>query len=433
MADAESTHDDIVGFHHAPQSPALFCAAPQVGSIPTPNRVDPDVAFEADFFSDKLELGGDDVEFWSFRADNGDKLFPGPLRRARAGQVVHHKLKTSKHTHTLHHHGLEPGPHDDGVGHTSFEVHGNYTYQLRPTNPGTYFYHCHVNTPLHFEMGMYGGFIVDPASGPGSVYGDEATRYDVEAFWAFGGWDVRKHELHQAAGLLGEDAGLNVWEPQYLHINGAFGAAAARSRRVTIDAQTGQTVCLRLLNAGYSVARVTFGGLEARMVGSDGRRLTSSFVVDEWLMSGAERYEALLRPTRPGTYAITVESFHYITGRSLGTVTGNLVVTGPDVTPPPPVEPPVETPEGPVIVAPPPIPEPGLGATPPTAPATGPPVGTPARSAPADHPAAHHPATRPGPPKGKPVTKRKRKKALSRKRAAVLRRRRRAAARRRGR
>ena len=76
------------------------------------------------------------------------------------------------------------------------------------------------------------------------------------------------------------------------------------------------------------------------------------------MMSGAERYEAMLRPTRPGTYAIDVEFFHYITGRSLGVVTGNLVVTGPDVTPPSPSCRRSRRPPGPVVVAPGPFPEP---------------------------------------------------------------------------
>lgn len=390
MADIVSTHAEKVGFYNAPQSPALFCEMNEVGSIETPNRVNPDVSFVSKFFSDKIELDGQDIEFWTFRADNGDKLFPAPLRRVRAGQVFHNTIETSKHVHTIHHHGLEPGPHDDGVPHMSFATSGKYTYQIRPLDPGTYFYHCHVNTPLHFEMGMYGGFIVDPKDGPGSIYGDAATRYDVEAFWACGGWDVDKHGLNQASGFEGEDVGLNVWVPDYLHINGAFGSASERSNRVTIHAQTGQTVALRLLNAGYTIAKVTFP-MEAEMVGSDGRQFPSSFVVDDWIISGAERYEALLRPMKPGTYPIHVEYFHYITGNSVGKVTGNMVVVGPDKTPVS-VLPPVSSPNGsPIILAPPIMAEPGLGTTSPTAPSGDPAV--PVTSAPADHPASHHPAT----------------------------------------
>ena len=114
---------------------------------------------------------------------------------------------------------------------------------------------------------------------------------------------MRKHDLHQSAGLLGENVGLNVWEPQYLHINGAFGDAAARSQRVTINAQRGRRF-LRLLNAGYSIAEVNSAGSWPSSSARTAVRSPRSFTVDEWMTSGAERYEAMLRPTRPGTYPI---------------------------------------------------------------------------------------------------------------------------------
>ena len=120
MPDIVSTHDSEVGYYHEPQPPHLFCKAPAVGTIATPNRVAPDVTLVAKFISDTIALDGKDVEFWTFRADNGDKLFPVPLRRVKAGQVFHHTLKPSKHVHTLHHHGMEPGAHDDGVSHMRF-------------------------------------------------------------------------------------------------------------------------------------------------------------------------------------------------------------------------------------------------------------------------------------------------------------------------
>src|SRR3954449_12359454 len=146
---------------------------PHEGSPVTEFRQTPDRTFLRKFFNRTLRFpDGLETEIWSFEDERSGRVLPAPALRAREGEIVHVRLEPSKRVHTIHHHGMEPDPRNDGVGHSSFEVTGSYTYQWKPQvgapgNPnvgsaGSYFYHCHVNTVLHVQMGMAGALIVDP-------------------------------------------------------------------------------------------------------------------------------------------------------------------------------------------------------------------------------------------------------------------------------
>ncbi|MCK4841988.1 MAG: multicopper oxidase domain-containing protein [Methylococcales bacterium] len=96
---------------------------------------------------------------------------PSPAIRVEQGDIVWIQLENSHYfPHTIHLHGVDhpwvdsSGEGNDGVPQTSdkFVLPGqSKTYEIRPRQPGTFVYHCHVQTHVHLAMGLVGMFIVE--------------------------------------------------------------------------------------------------------------------------------------------------------------------------------------------------------------------------------------------------------------------------------
>ena len=353
-----------------PSQAAFASQQPHEGSPLTEFRQNPDKTFFRQFFNRRLRFpDGSEHEIWSFEDEVSGRRFPAPLIRVQEGDVVHVTLKPQKRVHTIHHHGMEPDPRNDGVGHTSFEVTGGYTYQWQPEpgvpgNPnrgagGTYFYHCHVNTVLHVQMGMAGGIVVDPVVHPDFPVPAGARRsfvdgplYDVatETFLAPYALDPRWHTFSHAAGLSGEDVGLNRFDPKFFYVLGGPLAAPAPTADVSVPTQlrantpeSGHPTLFRMLNLNYFPSRARFTDAAGRpvemaeMIAHDGRpfRDTSHptapsppirdtghpLVTDALAFGAAERYDVLLHPPGPGTYLLHVDFQHWVTQKVLATRT----------------------------------------------------------------------------------------------------------------
>lgn len=258
------------------------------------NPATPDWATATQYFerkvfnSGKLQIPelGVEMPFWGFEdplKNPGKRTFPSPVIRLKEGELAHVKLEASFGRHTIHHHGIEPTTINDGVGHVSMEVSGSYIYQWQPRSPGTWFYHCHVNTVLHFKMGLYGLLIVDPADGWGRVHkGATKYRYDVEQFWVLDDKDPNWFTLDRQAGLCGEDVGLNVFKPQYFFVNGVHKARTAtdvgsgQTHPVAVKARSDQKILLRVLNGAYSMVRLQIEDIPFEIVSIDGHSLVGS-------------------------------------------------------------------------------------------------------------------------------------------------------------
>ena len=302
----------------------------------------------------RLPNGKDKLRMWVIGNPDGLTTFPSQLIRVRVGQGVQVETKTSIGPHTIHWHGIECTPMNDGVGKHSFEIHGSYTYQFTPRAPGFYFYHCHRNTTLHFEMGLFGALIVDPPQGQGfvSAYApasDHTLRYDREVIWVCGAHDHRWHGFSHAHALSGTDpndpksftsgGGLDDWKPSVFTVTGAVakdGATTITDPRALARASVGDTVLVRLLNACYAVQEYRIGA-DALVIAEDGRALgvppfgqySEPFSIpagQPFQLTSAMRYDILVRPTKPGPITFQVDYLDWIAGTVRGRATTAILV-----------------------------------------------------------------------------------------------------------
>lgn len=193
-----------------------------------------------DRFTLTAEVGQVDGQpVWTY---NGS--VPGPELRVTQGHRVQVTLVNSlPESTTLHWHGVQlPNAVDGVAGLTQDAVQPgqSFTYEFVARDAGTYWYHSHQQTEQQLPRGLFGALIVEPASG--SV----AENRDYTLM------------LH---GIPGQVA-----------VNGM--------RNLDLDAQPGETVRLRLINA---VTPGMDGGPEAPMligapykvVALDGRDLSA--------------------------------------------------------------------------------------------------------------------------------------------------------------
>ncbi len=315
--------------------PGLMLAAGYQDRVTTPNTVQRDLLHGL-----RLDMwDGRRVEMFVFTdqdnpsTQNGN--FPGATIRVPRGTIFHCETMTHGGPHTIHWHGLEPTPINDGVGHCSMEL-GRYTYQFQPNFIGTYFYHCHRNTVQHFEFGLYGLFIVEPPdafSGPNwggyprRIAGNTSNfpqfpelntnpltsgdpqaytvPYDVEAYWVLQAVDSVWHDIAADHAAFfpghGTQPGINDifyhgffhdYNPDYFFITGvpipvrapgpgtippnvvipAALNSGVSGTQVSINAQRNQTILIRCLDAAYGTARVTFP-VDVVIIAWDGRAL----------------------------------------------------------------------------------------------------------------------------------------------------------------
>jgi PGF-CTERM protein len=230
--------------------------------------------------------------------------------------------------HTIHFHGVDHpyrvnGSGNDGVLQVSekpVEPGEDRTYEFRPRQPGTMFYHCHVVPNVHVTMGLNGMFVVEenrsdnrvqtfnvgagevrhPSKATSEAYAGE---YDLQ----YQGVDEDLHEIPQAhddprrtAKAMNREYDATERSPDYFLLNGKSFPYTIRESLIAVEA--GERYRLRVLNGGSETVSLHTHGHKVNVTATDGvsvpeDRQTKRDVVT---LSAAQRLDLALNTTNDG-------------------------------------------------------------------------------------------------------------------------------------
>ncbi|WP_129115189.1 multicopper oxidase domain-containing protein [Halegenticoccus tardaugens] len=249
------------------------------------------------------EMGGpvNLPQVWAFQADDGKPSVPGPILRTTEGNDLKITLNNEKsdHPHTLHFHGVRKTWENDGVPTTTgvqADPGETHTYTIPANVPGTHLYHCHYQTPMHMDMGMYGILRVDPE-------GYEPA--DKEYFMTIKEWDTR---LSRQYG--GEDATYDLTNrrPDAFTINGKCAPRTLHPEDGSpMIVDRGDTVRIHFVNAGFMAHPMHTHNHRFRVVEKDGSEMPEAlrYEQDVVYVAPAERYTVEFEADAdPGIYLL---------------------------------------------------------------------------------------------------------------------------------
>jgi len=220
------------------------------------------------------------VEAWTY---NGTS--PGPELRATVGDVLRVRLLNHLQVGTtLHWHGIELPNGQDGVAGVTQDAvppGGNAVYSFRLLQPGTYWYHAHQDSAVQQDRGLYGALVVLPSPDSSPAL-DRTLVYDE---WPLG--------LEAAKPPAQADVAMRSYVTTT--VNGHTGSAV-----VPIVTRPGESVRLRLVNAGYQVHYVE-SPVAFAVVALDGHELTGAPQTTDAIPLGpAERVDIVfVAPAQP--------------------------------------------------------------------------------------------------------------------------------------
>lgn len=265
-------------------------------------------------------------------------LLPGPILRWREGDTVRIRVRNAlADTSSIHWHGLLLPANMDGVPGMSFDgiaPGGDYLYQFKVRQSGTYWYHSHSS--LQEQAGLLGPIIIDPLGpdplacerdyvvllsdwtdlDPKRLFARMKKRSDYDNLYKRTALDflrdARKDGLDATLADRKAWGAMRMSPTDLADVNGhtytylANGHTAAQNWTALFA--PGERIRLRFINgAAMTFFDVRIPGLTLTVVAADGQPI-QPVDVEEFRIAPAETYDVIVQPSDDAAYTVFAQA-----------------------------------------------------------------------------------------------------------------------------
>jgi len=305
------------------REPAIACASDRAVVLgrDLDGDGDPDeveIHLEVDEIQEEVYPGKFET-FWVFAPEGAGMCsparLPSPTIRVEEGDHVRVVLHNTHYfPHTIHFHGTVHPNAMDGVPEITQAAVApgrTFTYEFVARNPGTHWYHCHVQPDVHVLMGLVGMFIIEPNRphnnfrhvivGAGRIPDlarATAERYRREYSLVYMDIDDRLNAIpatdegpREIEKAMHRDYDATQRRANIFLLNGRSFPLTLRDTPILVKA--GEHVLLRVLNAGARTLSLHTHGHHPTLMAVDGTPLVAGARItrDVFTVSAAQRVD----------------------------------------------------------------------------------------------------------------------------------------------
>ena len=323
--------------------------SPELDEATTQHEIAPGIKPSFWVFTPKM-FGMATENFESLKARPMLRL-PSPAIRVEQGDTIKITLENSHYMpHTIHFHGVdhsfvdEKNEGNDGVPITSEKpvMPGMArTYDIKPRQAGTMFYHCHVQAQVHVMMGLQGLFIIEENRannwvqtlnvGAGQVRASSvAVREKFDQEYDLHYMDIdkelnsrvkRSNDPRVITQSMHRDYDITDATSDYFTLNGRSFPYTIQESLVVVDPD--EKIKLRIANGGSEGIALHTHGHKATMTHTDGVAVKPEAQItrDVFWIASAQRLDLTLETINDGlhSYGAGVWLFHDHQGRAITT------------------------------------------------------------------------------------------------------------------